>query len=91
MNAGVWALYSVKLAIVGAILAGLYVLGVLLRRGLPGRLRGRAMRVVEVRVLSTQPAIYIVFAGSRRLLLGAGSSGVRLLAELGEDETETTG
>ena len=89
MNASVWALYGVKLAIVGALLASLYALGSLLRRGLPGGLRRRAARVVEARMLSTQPAIYIVRAGKRRLLLGAGSAGVRLLAELEEDETET--
>ena len=90
MNASLWALYGMKLAIVGALMAGLYALGFLLRRGLPGGVRGRATRIVEARMLSTQPAIYIVRAGSRRLLLGAGSAGVRLLAELEDDESETT-
>ena len=73
-----WAAYGIKLAIVAALLAGLYALGRFLRR-LPAR---RCVEVLDARGLSAQPALYVVRAGARYFLVGTGSSGVCKIAEL---------
>jgi flagellar biogenesis protein FliO len=83
-----WAAYGMRLAIVGAVLAGLYVLGRLLRRVPSFATAHRCTRVIDARAFSAQPAVYVVRVGARCFLVGAGSSGVRKLAELAPADVE---
>ena len=83
-----WAAYSVKLAIVVALLGGLYALGRALRR-VPWAGSHRCTGVIDARAFSAQPAVYVVRVGARFFLIGAGSAGVCKLAELAPAEIES--
>ncbi len=83
-----WASYGLKLAIVGAALAGLYVFGRLLRRVPSLATARRCTHVIDARAFSAQPAVYVVRIGTRCFLIGAGASGVRKLAELAPPDVE---
>jgi flagellar biogenesis protein FliO len=77
-----WAAYGLRLAVAALVLAALYA-GARALRGV--RLRSSAKRcvvVVETTMLSPQATIHLLRVGERYLLLGSGSSGVSMLAEL---------
>lgn len=71
-----------------AILSLLAVLGVLgglnlwLRRAAGGRLAGPGLRVVAARRLGSGHGVWILEVDERRLLLGSGRDGLRVLSEL---------
>jgi flagellar biogenesis protein FliO len=74
--------YLIKVAIVGMVLAALYLLGRALRKTRLLAQSNRRLCVIESLMLSPHAAVYVLRAGTRYFLVGAGSAGVARLAEL---------
>ncbi|HEY2553770.1 MAG TPA: flagellar biosynthetic protein FliO [Candidatus Cybelea sp.] len=87
MPASFWAAYAIKLAVLAAVLGGVYALARLLRRS-ACFLRGaqRHVEVIESTMLAPNAAIHTIRVGKRYLLLGSG--GMSKLAELEPGELE---
>lgn len=82
-----WAVYVAKLAIVGAGLTILYATGRWLRGWrVFARVAERRIAIVESAMLSQHAAIHLLRLGTRYLLVGTGSGGVCVLAELSAAE-----
>ena len=78
-----WTAYVVKLAVLGAVLAALYVIAGKLRRWrFLGAGTSRLLRVVETRVLSSHAAIHVVQVGPRYLLIGTATGAISTLGEV---------
>jgi flagellar biogenesis protein FliO len=81
-----WIAYGGKLAIVAVVLVVLYLLGRRLRDARAFGSTNRCVSVIESTALSQNAAVHVLRAGTRYFLVGASSSGVVKLAELGADE-----
>jgi flagellar biogenesis protein FliO len=82
-----WEAYALKLLILGAALAALYLLG----RRLQGarffaRGDGRYVTVIESTMLSQHAAVHLLRVGTRYLLIGGGNAGLFKLAEFSAGE-----
>jgi flagellar biogenesis protein FliO len=78
-----WATYIAKLAIVGLVLAALYVIARKLRETRLFAYRaGRCVSVVESTMLSQHAAIHLLRAGNRYFLVGSASTAISVLVEL---------
>lgn len=90
MPAGFWEGYIAKLLVVALMLTTLYVIGARLRRpGIFGRNAARFIHVIETTMLSQHAALYVIRAGTRYFVIGAGTGGIARLAELAPGELET--
>ncbi len=74
-----WAL----LIVVGLILA-LY--GLTKKRLLLGKMGGNAIKIIEIRALMPKSTLALVEVRGKEYLLGIGSDGIRLLADLSQDD-----
>jgi flagellar protein FliO/FliZ len=81
-----WIAYGGKLAIVAVVLVVLYLFGRRLRDARAFGSTNRCVSVIESTALSQNAAVHVLRAGTRYFLVGASSSGVVKLAELGADE-----
>lgn len=90
MSPSFWTSYLLALAIVGLMLAGLYIIVRGLARGRILAASGRRfVNVVESTMLSQHVAMHVVRAGSRYLLVGGANNGaLTTLAELTPEEVE---
>lgn len=73
MPPGFWIGYAERLAVVGVLLAGLYVAARALRRS---RFFGRetgSLAVLETTALSPHAWLHLVRAGTRRFIVGSGA------------------
>ena len=78
-----WAAYIVKLALVGLVLAALYVVARKLRETRFFAHRpGRCVSVVESTMLSQHAAVHLLRAGNRYFLVGSASAAISVLVEL---------
>jgi flagellar biogenesis protein FliO len=87
-----WATYIAKLAIVGLVLAALYVVARKLRetRFFAHR-AGRCVSVVESAMLSQHVAIHLLRAGNRYFLVGSASAAISVLVELAPEDLAPAG
>jgi flagellar biogenesis protein FliO len=77
-----WAGYLEKLTIVALLLGALYLFARFLQQPrLAGR-SGRCLSLIEATPLTQQAALYVVRAGPRYFLIGAGAGSISTLAEL---------
>jgi flagellar biogenesis protein FliO len=84
-----WTGYLPGLAIVGAILFGLYAIArTLARRRLFADGDARLVSVVASTFVSQNTSIHVIKAGERYLLVGGGAGQVRTLGELAPAEVE---
>ncbi len=82
-----WAAYTLKLALVALLLAGVYALARLLHRARFGAAAGsRLVTVLESTMLSPHLCVHVVKVGTRYLCVGAGERGIAPLAELSSEE-----
>jgi flagellar biogenesis protein FliO len=89
MPDGFWEGYVAKLLVVALMLTMLYVIGARLRRqGMFGRNTARFIHVIETTMLSQHAALYVIRAGTRYFVIGAGTGGIVTLAELAPRELE---
>lgn len=77
-----WVGYLLKLAIVALALGALYVIGRGLRQARLFAPSNRCLRVIESVMLTPHAAVCVLRVGMRYFMLGAGSAGVAMLAEL---------
>jgi flagellar biogenesis protein FliO len=86
--ASFWAAYTIKLAVLAAVLGAIYALARLLRgNAFFWRAAQRHIVVLESTMLAPNAAIHMIRVGKRHLLLGSG--GLSKLAELEPGELET--
>ncbi len=83
-----WGAYAVKLAILGLLLAALYLLGRALKRMKFGGRARRYVDVIESTMLSQHAAVHLLRVGTRYVLVGGGSAGLFKLAEFSAGELE---
>ncbi len=84
---GIWDLLRMVL-VLGAVIAVVYGIFYLLKRGSKGRfVQNDAIRVLGSQTLPNNRVMYLVEVGSQVFLVGAGSDSVNLIAEITDRET----
>ncbi len=84
---GIWDLLRMVL-VLGAVIAVVYGIFYLLKRGSKGRfVQNDAIRVLGSRSLANNRSMYLVEVGSQVFLVGAGGDSVNLIAEITDKET----
>lgn len=82
MPATFWEHYLLSLTVIALILGALYGLARVVRPNALFKPKCSSIAVLESCTLSPQPALHVVKAGERYLLIGSSATGINTLAEL---------